>query len=604
MPGITGFFTKEFSRDAEQTLASMVSAMAKAPHDASGQLLEPRVGAAVGWTCHRGSFSDPQPLWNASHDICLIFVGEDFSGTETPRPGSRTPTDARYLLERYEALGDSFFESLNGSFSGVVLDTRRGRAFVFNDRFGLHRIYHHSTPDGFYFSSEAKSLLRVLPRLRKPDWKAWGEFFTCGGTLQGRSLFEGISILPPASAWRSESGSITPHTYFDRRSWESLPPLPPEDYYAQLKAIYPGILAKYLAGKETVGLSLTGGLDSRMILAWLPRDGYTLPCYTFGGMYRECADVTIARKVAALCGQPYQVLPMTDAFFKDFPELAVRSVVATDGALDVTGAINLFTNRAARGLAPVRLTGNYGSEVLRANVAFRAGMPNDTFFNADFNTHLKAGFETFRQERAASPSKISFIAFKQVPWHHYNRYAVESSELTVRSPFLDNELVRLSFQAPVDVEINKQLSHRLISDGNRELDTIPTDRGNVGRMKWMPTRMRNWCAEFMPRAEYVYDYGMPHWMAKVDRVLSPLHIEKLFLGQQKYFHFRLWYRHQLAPFIQEYLLDSRTLSRSYLNAAEVRRMVESHVTGRGNYTIQIHKLLGCEILHRHLIDPS
>ena len=48
-------------------------------------------------------------------------------------------------------------------------------------------------------------------------------------------------------------------------------------------------------------MSLTGGLDSRMILAWAQAAPGSLPCYTFGGPYRDCADVRIARQLATIC---------------------------------------------------------------------------------------------------------------------------------------------------------------------------------------------------------------------------------------------------------------------------------------------------------------
>jgi len=108
--------------------------------------------------------------------------------------------------------------------------------------------------------------------------------------------------------------------------------------------------------------------------------------------------------------------------------------------------------------------------------------------------------------------------------------------------------------------------------------------------------------EFTFKADYAYDYGMPHWLTNVDRVFGPLHLERLFLGRHKYYHFRYWYRTQLAPFVRDILLDSRTLARPYLDRNSIRNMVEAHVAGRGNYTIEITSLLSTELMQRQLID--
>src|SRR4029077_17523323 len=129
-----------------------------------------------------------------------------------------------------------------------------------------------------------------------------------------------------------------------------------------------------------IGLSLTGGLDSRMILACADTQPSTLPCYTFGGMYRECADVRLAKKLARAKNQPHETISITPTFFSEFPELAKKSIYFSDGAMDVTGAVELFANRIARQIAPVRLTGNYGSEILRGNVAFKPGSLSESLF--------------------------------------------------------------------------------------------------------------------------------------------------------------------------------------------------------------------------------
>jgi hypothetical protein len=95
---------------------------------------------------------------------------------------------------------------------------------------------------------------------------------------------------------------------------------------------------------------------------------------------------------------------------------------------------------------------------------------------------------------------------------------------------------------------------------------------------------------------------MPNWLAKVDRVLTPLHLERMFLGLQKYYHFRLWYRFELASQIKDVLLDKKTLERPYLNRPRVEAIVRNHTNGSENHTLAIHKLLTCELLQRHLIE--
>jgi asparagine synthase (glutamine-hydrolysing) len=97
---------------------------------------------------------------------------------------------------------------------------------------------------------------------------------------------------------------------------------------------------------------------------------------------------------------------------------------------------------------------------------------------------------------------------------------------------------------------------------------------------------------------------MPQWVAQVDHLFAPLHLERLWLGRHKVFHFRIWYRDQLANYVREMLLDPRSLARPYVNPTFVRHIVNAHLSGKRNYTIEIHRLLTLELLHRIFLEAS
>jgi asparagine synthase (glutamine-hydrolysing) len=108
--------------------------------------------------------------------------------------------------------------------------------------------------------------------------------------------------------------------------------------------------------------------------------------------------------------------------------------------------------------------------------------------------------------------------------------------------------------------------------------------------------------EFLFKAEYAYDMGMPQSVAKIDHTLSAFHLERLFLGRHKVFHFRLWYRDALAEYVREMMLDPRSLSRPYVERKGVEAVVRGHLKGDRNYTTDIHKLLALELTHRLFLD--
>jgi asparagine synthase (glutamine-hydrolysing) len=97
---------------------------------------------------------------------------------------------------------------------------------------------------------------------------------------------------------------------------------------------------------------------------------------------------------------------------------------------------------------------------------------------------------------------------------------------------------------------------------------------------------------------------MPQWVAQIDHLFSPLHLERIWLGRHKVFHFRVWYRDQLANYVREILLDPKSLSRPYVEPNKVRAVVEGHIKGNRNYTTEIHRLLTLELTHRLILDSN
>jgi asparagine synthase (glutamine-hydrolysing) len=277
-------------------------------------------------------------------------------------------------------------------------------------------------------------------------------------------------------------------------------------------------------------------------------------------------------------------------------------VFYTDGTQDVTGAPSLFVNRLAREVAPVRVTGNYGDEVMRDNTTLKTAPLREEILTKEFATMVRSATLTLAAEHLTP--RLSFILRKQVPWLHYARLAVEQTQLTVRTPFLDNDIVRLQFRCPPVFQKSVGFALSLIAAGDPRMAHIPTDRGHAAPQRRNWGRPREWWQALLIRAEYFYDYGMPQAAVGRCENIGPWNVERLFLGRHKYYHFRTWYRHELAAYVKEMLLDPRTLGRDHLDRGTVERMVTDHTTGRGNYTVEIHKLLTYELIYRQLIDST
>src|SRR5207247_3284681 len=112
MPGITGIILKSGRNPYQEEHASMIAAMKHEPFYTSGMYYDERVNVRLGWVVQTNSFCDCLPVMNERRDLALVFYGEDF-----PRKSTRY-RDARYLVDLYEEMGESFLLELNGSFAG------------------------------------------------------------------------------------------------------------------------------------------------------------------------------------------------------------------------------------------------------------------------------------------------------------------------------------------------------------------------------------------------------------------------------------------------------------------------------------------------------
>lgn len=604
MPGIVGLITKLPRAAAEQQLLAMVKCLRHESFYTCGTWSDPENGIYVGWVARRGSFADGMPVRNEDGEIALFFSGEEFPNPdlkEVLRHRGHTFSNEQpsYLVHRYEEESD-FPKGLNGRFHGLVANRHQGTATLFNDRYGLQRLYYHESKDTFYFAAEAKAILKVCPELRETDPRGIGEFIACGCVLENRTLFRGIYLLPQGSAWVFRDGAPeAKKSYFEPKEWEQQEPLNAEEYYRQLCNAFVSNLPRYFNGRERIGMSLTGGLDTRIIMAWHKAEPNSLPCYTWGSTYRDHEDVKLARRIAKICEQPHQVITAGPEFLSQFAHYAERSIFLTDACVDLSRSPDLYMQEKVREIAPVRMVGTYGSEILLQAVMFKAAPPAPGVFEP-LREQISAGIETYDAARQVHP--VSFVAFRQSPWHHYGVLGLEQTQVAIRSPFLDNDVVKTVYRAPGPdtLAANEKVRARLIHEGNPALARIRTDRGSGG----LNSALTHWYLEFFFKAEYAYDMGMPQWMARIDHMFAPLHLERVWLGRHKPFHFRVWYRDHLNEYVRQMLLDDRALARPYVNRAGVEQAVNSHLRGDQNHTDEIHRLLALELAHRLFVESA
>lgn len=612
MPGIAGIIAKDISGDERQKLDAMVGAMLHETFYTHGTYENPENGFFVGYVAIENSFADCMPIFNETKDIALFLTGECYEDRPViealaSRGHRFHPGNASYLVHQYEEQRENFYKNLNGWFNGLILDLRNSRATLFNDRCGIRRIYLFENSSFFAFSSEAKSLLKAFPVLREISLQSVGEFLYYDCVLDNRTYFPKINLMPPASAWTIHKGCIEKNTYFEMDELENQPPLPRKQFAEELETTFKRILPRYFCGGP-VGLGLTGGLDTRLILACSQAEPGRLPCYTFGGTYRDIFDVRIAPKVAAACGQPHQKMILDDELLlKEYPEQVEKATYISDGLEGTTKVDVIYFNKMARDIAPVRMTGKYGSQVLKGIFGFDARPPYMDIVNDDFKPYFDLAKKTTSDLQRAH--KLTFLLQSAIPWWWNAFVALESSQIEVRSPFLDNDFIQVLFQAPpLEPGFGTQFELDVIGKTKSELMAIPTTGSYGGNKPWPISSAIRSAIKTMLILDKLYirerlPFNMTHRFGKVDyKLISPIHLDRLVMGFADFRRYRTWFRDQLADYLRDVLLNEKTLNRPYWSKKNLIRIVTDHIHGRGTYLREIRKVLQLELTHRILLE--
>jgi asparagine synthase (glutamine-hydrolysing) len=243
------------------------------------------------------------------------------------------------------------------------------------------------------------------------------------------------------------------------------------------------------------------------------------------------------------------------------------------------------------------MTGKFGSEIVRSNSLLTKPLRLwNGLFEKDFLPRIEAGEEALSRSRKCNP--LTFAAFKEVPWHEFGRLAVEQSKLTLRTPYMNNDIVELMYRAPRGLRASDDIPLHVVGEGNKALMNIVTDRGQGGTANRIITWFRRAGRYAQFKTEYLYLFQLPPALVRLDALLDPLHFDRRFFSRYQLLHYGKLFRNELSGYIRDILTDRETLTRPYLYKDTVKHLVEGHLRGRQNFYNEINKLLTVELVHR------
>jgi len=289
MCGIAGQFNFEgYKPVARETIVRMARSIAHRGPDDEGFF----VAGPVGLGFRRLSIIDlaggHQPMSDAEKTIWVIFNGEIYNyrelRAELQSKGHqfRTNSDTEVIIHGYKEWGTAVFSHLNGMFGLAVWDVPNQRLVVARDAMGIKLIYYKIDDGSLTFGSEIRAVLAAGDSKPEVDPTALKLFLRFRYTPSPLTIFQDVRKLAPGTMLVVERGECR------EERWYQFIPAPfataKEETEAahELLELYKGAVRRHLLSDVPVGILLSGGLDSGLLLALMNQQGGPWPAYTIG----------------------------------------------------------------------------------------------------------------------------------------------------------------------------------------------------------------------------------------------------------------------------------------------------------------------------------
>ncbi len=324
MCGICGQFNFLRHEPVEpETIRRMADSIAHRGPDDDGYF----ISGALGFGFRRLSIIDlaggHQPMSDAEKTVWIVFNGEIYNfkelRTELEWCGHRfrTNSDTEVIIHGYKEWGTEVLDHLNGMFGLAIWDVERKRLVVARDAMGIKLIYYRIADGQLTFGSEIRPILAAKDSQPEVDPVALNLFLRFRYTPSPLTTFEGIRKLAPGTMLVLEDGECR------EKRWYNYTPVPfsspKEDKEAthELMELYRGAVKRHLLSDVPVGILLSGGLDSGLLLALMNEQGGPWPAYTIGyGETFEDDELADAAETASLLGARHIPVKLDQAEFE------------------------------------------------------------------------------------------------------------------------------------------------------------------------------------------------------------------------------------------------------------------------------------------------
>jgi asparagine synthase (glutamine-hydrolysing) len=314
------------------------------------------------------------PIGNEDGTLWLLFNGEIYDHrllrAELERAGHhfRTDCDAEVALHAYEQWDLDGLARLNGMYALAIVDERRGELVLARDPLGIKPLV-RTTSDRFAFASDATALVSAGFSSGAIDTDAIEEYAAFHYVPHPRTGILGISQVQPGTALRRRADGSEQTLRFAPRPLEGVPSREPVALET-LDAVLQRSVARQLVADVNVGVLLSGGVDSSLLLAYAAALGAQPSAFTIGfAAHGDFDESARAAAFARAVGVDHHVRGF-EVGFADAVEAMTQAYDTPFG--DASALATLQLARLAREHVTVVLSGTGGDDLYAGYYRHRA----------------------------------------------------------------------------------------------------------------------------------------------------------------------------------------------------------------------------------------
>src|SRR5580704_3959822 len=229
-----------------------------------------------------------QPMSDREESVWVIFNGEIYNFPELKRELEgyghvfRTKCDTEVIIHGYKQWGDEVLNHLNGMFGLAIWDARKERLVVARDPFGIKLIYYKIDGGQVYFGSEIRAVVAAKNEKAEVDPISLNLFLRYRYTPSPYTIFSGIRKLAAGTMLVFEKGSYTERRWYNYKPVPFSPTKSAAEATEELCELYKQSVKRQLLSDVPLGLLLSGGVDSGLLLALMNLYGKSWRTYTVG----------------------------------------------------------------------------------------------------------------------------------------------------------------------------------------------------------------------------------------------------------------------------------------------------------------------------------